>query len=171
GNGVFLFEPPQFPIQLKKATPRDIADTSVNDLTEHAWAGLNVDIVLEAKDQAGHVTQSAVKTVKLPEREFHKPLAQALIEQRKALIVNPDDPSSVLTMLDALLAWPQDIVERSGVEIAISAVRSHIAAARDHDEIRESINALWQIANLVEEGDMADARAELEQIRKELEKA
>jgi uncharacterized protein (TIGR02302 family) len=171
GNGVFLFEPPQFPIQLKKAAPRDIADSSVNDLTQHAWAGLNVDITLEAKDQAGHVATSEVKTVKLPEREFHKPLAKALIEQRKSLIFNPDDPSNVLAMLDALLAWPEDVIEKSGVEIAISAVRSHIAAARDHDDIREAIDALWQIANLIEEGDIADARAELEQIRKELEKA
>jgi uncharacterized protein (TIGR02302 family) len=171
GNGVFLFEPPQFPIQLKKAAARAIADTSVNDLTEHPWAGLNADITLEVRDQAGHTSSSAVKTVRLPEREFHKPLAKALIEQRKALIFNPDDPADVLTMLDALLAWPEGVIERSGTQIAISAVRSHIAAARDHEGIREAIDALWRIATSVEEGDIADARAALEQIRKELEKA
>jgi uncharacterized protein (TIGR02302 family) len=171
GNGVFLFEPPQFPIQLKRAAAREIADTSVNDLTEHAWAGLTVNVTLEAKDQAGQVARSEVKIVKLPEREFHKPLARALIEQRRALIFNPDDTANVLTMLDGLLTWPDGVIEKSGVQIAISAVRSHIAAARDHDDIRAAIDTLWQIATSVEEGDIADARAELEQIRKELEQA
>jgi uncharacterized protein (TIGR02302 family) len=171
GNGIFLFEPPQFPIQLKRAMAREIADRSVNDLTEHPWAGLNVNITLEAKDQAGQTAKSDVKRVKLPEREFLKPLAKVLIEQRKALILNPDETSNVLAMLDALLAWPEGVIEKSGVQIAVSAVRSHIAAARDHDDIREAIDRLWQIATAVEEGDLGDARAALEQARKELERA
>ena len=170
-EGVFLFEPPQFPMSLKRAAPREIADTSANDLTAHPWAGLNVDIALEARDQAGRTGTSETKTVKLPEREFFKPLARALIEQRKGLILSPNDRKNVLAMLDALLAWPEGLIDRSGIQIAISAVRSHIATARNHDALRESVDDLWKIALMIEEGDAADLRAQLEALQKELRKA
>ena len=170
-DGVFLFDPPQFPISLKRASPREIADTSANDLTAHPWAGLIVDIVLEARDQAGRIGTSETKTVKLPEREFFKPLARALIEQRKALILSPNDRKSVVSMLDALLAWPDGLIDRSGIQIAISAVRTHIMMARNHDAVRESVDDLWKIALLIEEGDMADLRAQLEALQRELKQA
>lgn len=170
-NGVFLFDPPAFPISLKKAAPRAIEDRTSNDLTAHPWAGLNVDITLEAKDQAGKTGTSEVKTVKLPERLFIKPLAKALIEQRKALILDPDDHRNVELMLQALMTWPEGLIDRSGIQIALSALRSHIANARNQDDIKEAVNDMWKLALAVEEGDLADARAELDAIRKELQKA
>lgn len=171
GNGVFLFEPPQFPVTLKKASPKEIAGATAHDLTAHPWAGLNVDITLEAKDAAGHIAKSETKTVKLPERAFIKPLAKALVEQRKALVMNPGDTAPVTGMLEAILAWPEGIIDKSGVHLAIRAVRSQIAYARDHDAMRKPIDELWKIALAVEEGDLADARAALEALRKELQRA
>ncbi|CAN5331559.1 TIGR02302 family protein [soil metagenome] len=171
GNGVFLFEPPQFPIALKKSSPREAADVTVHDLTAHPWAGLNVDITLEARDAAGHVAKSQTKTVKLPEREFIKPLARALVEQRKALVMDPEESTPVISMLDAILTWPDGIIDKSGIHLAIRVVRSEIMHARDHDEMRKPIDELWKIALAVEEGDLADARAALEALRKELQKA
>ncbi|MGE0242162.1 MAG: TIGR02302 family protein [Parvibaculaceae bacterium] len=170
-NGVFLFDPPAFPIALKKSSPREIDDRTTNDLTAHPWAGLNVDITLEAKDQAGKTGKSEVKTVVLPERLFIKPLAKALIEQRKALILDPDDRRKVELMLDALLMWPEGLIDRSGIHISMRAIRSHIANARDQDDIKSAVNELWKLALAVEDGDLADARAELDAIRKELQKA
>jgi uncharacterized protein (TIGR02302 family) len=170
-NGVFLYEPPSFPITLKKASPRRIEDRATNDLTAHPWAGFNVEVTLEAKDQAGKTGKSETKTVLLPERLFIKPLAKALIEQRKALILDPDDHRKVELMLDALLTWPDGLIEKSGVHIALRAIRSHVAYARDQDDIKTAVNDLWQLALAVEEGDLADARAELDAIRKELQKA
>ncbi|WP_119270681.1 TIGR02302 family protein [Taklimakanibacter deserti] len=170
-NGVFLFEAPAFPIALKKSSPREIEDRTANDLTAHPWAGLNVDVTLEAKDQAGKTGKSEVKTVMLPERLFIKPLAKALIEQRKALILDPDDHRNVELMLSALLMWPEGLIDRSGIHIALRAIRSHVANARDQEDIKTAVNDLWKLALAVEEGDLADARAELDAIRKELQKA
>jgi uncharacterized protein (TIGR02302 family) len=170
-NGVFLFDPPVFPVTLRKSSPREIEDRTVNDLTAHPWAGLNVDITLEAKDQAGKTGKSEVKTVMLPERLFIKPLAKALVEQRKALILDPDNTHKVQLMLDALLMWPEGLIERSGIHIAIRAIRSQIANAHNQDDIKSAVNELWKLALAVEEGDLADARAELDAIRKELQKA
>jgi uncharacterized protein (TIGR02302 family) len=171
GNGVFLFDPPAFPIPLKKSSPRAIEDTTANDLTAHPWAGLYADMTLEAKDQAGKTGKSEVKRVKLPERLFIKPLAKALIEQRKALILEPDDHRNVELMLQALLAYPEGLIEKSGFQIGIAAILSHITNARGQDDIKTAVNDLWKLALAIEEGDLADARAELDAIRKELQKA
>jgi uncharacterized protein (TIGR02302 family) len=171
GNGVFLFDPPAFPIALKKSSPRAIEDTTANDLTAHPWAGLYADVTLEAKDQAGKTGPSEVKRVQLPERLFIKPLAKALIEQRKALILEPDDHDNVELMLQALLAWPEGLIEKSGFQIGIAAILSHITNARSQDDIKTAVNDLWKLALAIEEGDLADARAELDAIRKELQKA
>ena len=171
GNGVFLFDPPAFPIALKKSSPRAIEDATSNDLTAHPWAGLYADVTLEAKDQAGKTGTSEVKRVKLPERLFIKPLAKALVEQRKALILEPDDHRNVELMLQALITWPEGLIENSGFHIAIAAIQSHIVNARGQDDIKTAVNDLWKLALAVEEGDLADARAELDAVRKELQRA
>ncbi|MFO0992638.1 MAG: TIGR02302 family protein [Hyphomicrobiales bacterium] len=171
GNGVFLFDPPEFPIALKRAAPKEATGTSVSDLTAHPWAGLTVDMRLIAKDQTGQTGESEVKSFKLPEREFQVPLAKALIEQRKALVMNPDERQPVVDMLDALLVWPQGLVEKSGPIMAIGAVTSRIRNAKNEDDIRAAIDFLWQIAVSIEDGDVTNLRAELERIKRELEKA
>lgn len=171
GNGVFLFDPPEFPIALKRAAPKEATGTSVSDLTAHPWAGLTVDMRLIAKDQTGKTAESEVKSFKLPEREFQIPLAKALIEQRKALVMNPDERKPVIDMLDALLVWPQGLVEKSGPLVAIGTVTSRIRNARNEDDVRAAIDFLWQIAISIEDGDVTNLRAELDRIKRELEKA
>lgn len=170
-NGVFLYDAPAFPITLKRASPREVEETSTNDLTAHPWAGLNVDVTLEAKDQAGKTAKTETKTVTLPERPFIMPLAKALIEQRKALIHEPDDTHNVDLMLKSLLLYPDGLIGKSGVHIAIAAIQSHIANAKNQDDIKQSVDELWKLAVAIEEGDLADAKAELDAIRKELQKA
>ncbi len=171
GNGVFLFDPPEFPIALKRASPKEAAGTAVNDLTAHPWAGLTVEMRLIAKDQTGQTGESEIKAFKLPEREFQVPLAKALIEQRKALVMDPDEREPVIDMLDALVVWPDGLVEKSGPVLAISAVASRIRNAKNEDDIRAAIDFLWQIAVSIEDGDVTNLRAELERIKRELEKA
>ena len=171
GNGVFLFDPPEFPIALKRAAPKEATGTSVSDLTSHPWAGLTVDMRLIARDQTGKTAESEVKTFKLPEREFQAPLAKALIEQRKALVMNPDERKPVTDMLEALLVWPDGLVQKSGPLLAIGTVTSRIRNARNEDDVRAAIDFLWQIAVSIEDGDVTNLRAELERIKRELEKA
>lgn len=170
-NGVFLFDPPEFPIVLKKAQAREITEVSLNDLTAHPWAGLNVDVMLKARDTGGRTAQSETKTIRLPERQFIRPLARALVEQRKALVMNPDDTEPVQRMLKALLAYPDGVIEKSAHYVAIRTVMASLAHVQSHDDIRNAIDMLWKIALSVEEGDLADAKAELEALRKELERA
>ncbi len=171
GNGVFLFDPPKFPIGLHKSSPREELGSTSADLTAHPWAGLMVDMTLEASDAAKQTAKSDVKSFKLPERFFSKPLAQVLIEQRKTLIMDPDDAKTVEKLLSALLIYPKGLIENGGTHIAIATIISRIRNLHDHSDVEEAIDLLWQVALSVEEGDLADARAELEAARKALERA
>ena len=170
-NGVFLFDPPKFPVSLRKSSPREEQGSTSADLTAHPWAGLFVDLTLEVTDAAKQTTKSEVKSFKLPERFFTKPLAQALIEQRKTLIMDPDEAGTVGKLLRALLIYPEGLIENSGTQLAIATIISRISNVRDHSDVEEAVDLLWQTALSIEEGDLSDARAELEAARKALERA
>lgn len=169
--GIFEFDSPRLPIHLRKASPKEEAGESKADVAEHPWAGFMVEMTLTARDAAGHTTESAKRTFRLPERQFTRPLARALIEQRRRLILDPEEAGGVAEMLDALITYPKDLIDRSGTQIAIAAVLSHLRSADDRAEIDTVIGDLWQIAVNIEDGVAADAKAEVEALRKELEKA
>jgi uncharacterized protein (TIGR02302 family) len=169
--GIFEFDPPKLPIRLRKASPREEAGESKADVAEHPWAGFMVELTLTARDAAGHTTESAKRTFRLPERQFTRPLARALIEQRRRLILSPEEAGGVAEMLDAIITYPKDLIERSGTQIAIAAALSRLRSAEDRAEIDTVIKELWQIAVNVEDGVSADAKADLEAARRELEKA
>ena len=169
--GIFEFDPPKLPIRLRKAAPREEAGESKADVAEHPWAGFMVEMTLSARDAAGNTAESAKRVFRLPERIFTRPLARALIEQRRRLILNPEEAGGVAEMLDALITYPEGLIERSGIQIAIAATLSRLRSAGDRAEIDTVISQLWQIAVNVEEGVSADAKADLEAARKELEKA
>ncbi len=170
-NGVFLFDPPNFPISLKKSSPRDEVGSSSADLTAHPWAGLMVDLTLDVTDAAKHKTTSVVKTFRMPERAFTQPLAQALVEQRKTLILDPDQQENVQKLLSAILVYPVGLIDRSGTHIAIASVISRLRNMHDQTDLQEALDMLWQLAIIIEDGDVGDARAAVEAARKALEKA
>ncbi|WP_373505045.1 TIGR02302 family protein [Aestuariivirga sp.] len=170
-GGIFEFPPPKFPISLRKASPKEETGQSKADVAEHPWAGFMVEMTLAAKDAAGHETESAKTTFRMPERLFLRPLARALIEQRRNLILAPDEAGSVVQMLDALLTYPEGLIENSGTHIAIATALSRLKATEDQAGIDSVIRMLWQIAVNIEEGTIADAKAQLEALRKELERA
>jgi len=64
--------------------------TSYHDLTPHPWAGLPVEIRLVATDALGQTGESEPVRIKLPERAFNHPIARAIIDQRKELVIDPD---------------------------------------------------------------------------------
>jgi uncharacterized protein (TIGR02302 family) len=169
--GIFEFEPPKLPISLRKSSPREEEGESQADVAEHPWAGFMVEMTLTARDAAGNSTESAKRTFRIPERLFTKPLARALIEQRRNLIMTPDEAGGVVQMLDAILTYPEGLIQRTGTHIAIAAALSRLRAAEDRAGIDSVIRMLWQIAIDIEDGTYADAKAELEALRKELQRA
>lgn len=170
-NGVFLYDPPKFNVAIKHPGSGEITETSTQDLTSHAWAGLYVEMVLTAEDAAGHKASTLPKRFKLPERAFFKPLAQALVEQRKKLIDTPDNAPDVATMMQALLTYPSSLFGKSGLFLNLTVARAALADATSPDDVVAQVANLWPLILAIEDGEAADARAELRDLKKQLEQA
>lgn len=170
-NGVFLFDAPVFKIALRHPNAKAESGSTTNDLASHPWAGLYAEIVLTATDGAGQSTVTPAIRFKMPERLFSKPLAASIVEQRKFLILNPDSAPDVATMLDAILAYPFSIRDHLGLILNLAVIKSALGNADDTEEVGDAIAKLWPIALAIEDGEMADARAELKALKQQLEQA
>jgi uncharacterized protein (TIGR02302 family) len=153
---------------------RKIDDTSYFDLTAHPYAGLDVDIVLQASDGAGQVASTKPVTFRLPARVFTNPLARALIEQRQNLSTSTtaSERGRVVKVLDALTLAPQIFyANQSGVYTGIRAARWALANATHTDDLEHVENLLWQIAVGLERGGLLSAAEELRRLQAMLAQA
>ncbi len=171
GNGVFLYEAPEFKVALKKPGAKDDTETTTADLTGHAWAGLFVEMVLTATDGAGHKTSTPPKRFKLPERDFIKPLAQALQEQRKKFILAPEAAADASTMIGAMLLYPVDIADASGLILNLSAMNNRLVSASAPEDVVAITKDIWPLILAVENGKLDDVRAELKELAQQLQQA
>src|SRR5690606_19579277 len=80
---------PDVRLNLPTLRPRKAEGTSYAELTAHPWAGLPVTITLAATDDRGQEGLAEPVNMLLPAREFTKPLARAIVEQRRRLALDP----------------------------------------------------------------------------------
>ncbi len=165
------YDPPTGTVALPRLNPRKVEGRAYFDFTAHPWAGREVTVTLEARDQAGQVTSSKPVTFRLPERQFSKPLARALVEQRRDLVAGPGDAPRIARTLSALMLWPAGILDKSGLYLAFRDVAVSLYGAKGSDELKAAADGMWQVALLAEDGDMSAALKELDALRKELQKA
>ena len=109
-----LFKAPEFPLTLPQARTRSGAAQTTRDLTAHPWAGAKVEVTLVARDEAGNEGRSEPAEIQLPQRIFVKPVARALIEQRRILALDAAAKPLVLTALDALTIAPESFTPEVG---------------------------------------------------------
>src|SRR5207248_6906366 len=129
-----LFEPPQFALVLPNARTRNGVGQTVKDLSEDPYAGADVTLTLTAKDEAGNEGKSEPFNMRLPERLFTKPLARALIEQRRILALDANKNSDVFAALDALLIAPElFMADEAGQYLGLYSVTRQLEAAHTDD--------------------------------------
>ena len=78
-------------VQLLLPKSKNLDQTLELDFTRHLFAGLPVQLQLEAIDAAGQITISSFRDTVLPEKLLIKPLAKAIAEQR-LLIMRETSP-------------------------------------------------------------------------------
>ncbi len=117
-----LAQPPQAALQLP-ASENGVGDARTTaDLSEHPWAGARVTMTLSALSVSGKTGTSAPVEVTLPQRAFHNPLARALVEQRRDLILDPDHaPKRVEAALTGLSVAPELFDTPASVYLGIEA--------------------------------------------------
>ena len=140
-----LFEPPQFPLVLPNARTRNGVGQTVKDLSEDPYAGADVTLTLTAKDEAGNEGKSEPFNMRLPERLFTKPLARALIEQRRVLALDANQGSQVYAALDALMIAPELFTPETGHYLGLFSISRQIEAAHKDDAMRTLMASVWSL--------------------------
>jgi len=152
-----LFEPPQFALVLPNARTRNGVGQTVKDMTEDPYAGADVTLTLTAKDEAGNTGASEPFNMRLPERLFTKPLARALIEQRRILALDASQNGQVYAALDALMIAPELFMAgETGHYLGLYSVARQLEAARTDAALRDVVASLWQLAVTIEDGNITD---------------
>src|SRR5713226_251517 len=151
-----LFAAPQFSLVLPNARTRNGVGQTVKDLSEDPYAGADVTLTLTAKDEAGNEGRSEPFNMRLPERLFTKPLARALIEQRRNLALDANQNTQAYAALDALMIAPELFMPETGQYLGLYSVARQLEAARTDDAMREVVASLWALAVTIEDGDITD---------------
>jgi uncharacterized protein (TIGR02302 family) len=156
-----LVPAPKIPLAPPADATADQETRASADLTEHPWAGARVRLTLTARDEAGQEGRSEATEFTIPQRPFTKPLARALVEQRRGLVLDPDDRGRVQTALDALLIEPETFTKEWGVFLGLRAAAERLRAARTDETLTEVAEWLWAMALQIEDGGLSEAEKEL----------
>jgi uncharacterized protein (TIGR02302 family) len=162
---------PEISLPMTGSNVRSVENQTFKDLTAHPWAGLPVEVVLKARDVAGQTGYSEAKRFMLPEREFSKPLAKAVIEQRRELVADPRDVRGVVQMLDALTLAPDKFFDDKMVYLGLRSAYWRLVHETGIESVKSVVDQLWTIALRIEDGDLSDAEARLRQAQEALRKA
>jgi uncharacterized protein (TIGR02302 family) len=156
-----LRNPPQMALQLPRANAKSVDSRTTQDLTAHPWAGLLTRMTLVATDQAGQEGRSRPYEFILPERTFTKPLAKAVIEQRRNLVRQPAAAGPVADALDALTIGAEQTLDDRVVYLGLRNAYWRLRTAPSHENIVSVVDQLWAIALRIEDGDLPEAERAL----------
>jgi uncharacterized protein (TIGR02302 family) len=161
----------ELPLPLTGRNMRDGGTATFHDLTAHRWAGLDVEIALEARDAIDQVGRSDRLTLTLPERTFDHPVAREVIEQRKLLTLAPDDRVSVAEALAAIASRPGRYAEDLVVFMALMTARSRLAHDRTEEAVVTVQDLLWSTALRLEDGALSLAESDIRELQRRLQDA
>ncbi len=181
-HGLVVDPEPRDPIVLDLPMPitgnrNDFTENLIENLSEHPWAHLPVKLeltALDARDQAG---TSAPMYLKLPARRFFDPLAASMVEQRRDLLWSLENSKRVSQVLRAVSYKPEPNLFRSEaaylrLRVIIRQLEAGIEQAALTDETRDEIaQALWDLAILLEDGDIGDALERMREAQERLSEA
>ncbi|MDP4033229.1 MAG: DUF4175 domain-containing protein [Pseudorhodobacter sp.] len=177
--GLATIPEPRDPITLDLPLPitgsrADFNENLIDDLSKHPFANLPVTITLMAQDALGQTGQTPPMSAVLPGKRFFDPLAAALIEMRRDILWSRANAPRAAQILKAISHRPEDLIrnERAYLRLRVAIRQLDTDAATlsptDRDALAE---ALWQIALLVEEGDLASAQERLRRAQDRLDQA
>ncbi len=150
------------------------------NLTEHPYAGLPVTLTFQTQDGAKQVGDSEPYPMTLPARRFLDPFAKTLIEQRRDLLWNRANARRVSQVLRATLVHPEELSLPEGIYLQLRGVIRRLEAGLDFTEVASGVpgelrdeiaQVLWDVAVELEDGQLDDARARMEEAHRRLEQA
>ena len=167
-----LFGPPTLALSLPAGAKGTGEERSTVDLSEHPWAGARVTLSLSATSVSqAHATSPPVE-IALPQKSFVNPLAKALVELRRNLVLNPDgETPRVERAIKALRLGPELFETSPRVYLDLDGAGRRLALARNDDDLRDVAAWLWALALSVENGDASQALKDLRAAEDKLREA
>lgn len=166
-----LVPPPEFPLTLPQAHTRAGNGQTSRDISDHPWAGAIVNLQLAARDDAGNEGLSDTREVQLPERNFTKDLARALVEQRRILAQDTNARDKVMLALVALMIAPDRFTPDSSVYLGLRTAFARLRFAKNDADLVSLLDYLWEMALQIEDGDLSDVDRELKAAQDALREA
>ncbi|WP_411709794.1 TIGR02302 family protein [Albidovulum salinarum] len=154
----------------------EFAEALVEDASKHAWANLPVNMTFEVVDGRDQTGTSETEALVLPGRRFFDPVAAAMIELRRDLLWTRDNARRVSQVLHALTHRPEGLLRNERAYLMIRVAMRRLDAALVQGPLSEAMRdelaeALWEIAELIEDGGLADALERMHQAQERLSEA
>lgn len=163
--------PPALTLRLPRSYPKLAEGQSLHEIGDHPWAGMKVELTLIAKDLAGQIGKSETIEITLPERRFTKPLARAVVEQRRRLVEDSRDRLLVAKAIDALTLEPEDFIEDLQVFLGLRSAYWRLQRQDTRASRNSVIAQLWNVALRIEDGNLTDAERALRAAQEKLQQA
>jgi uncharacterized protein (TIGR02302 family) len=149
-----------------------VTETLIDDLSKTLLANQPVVITLQALDGAGNTGSSAALHTTLPAKRFFDPLAAAIVEMRRDVLWARANAPRAAQILKAVTSAPEGFVRDERAYLRLRAVIAALDAGTLSDVSRETLaEEMWQIAILVEEGDLKSAKERLDRAQDRLDEA
>lgn len=173
---------PRAPIVLDLPLPitgdRDrFVETLIENLSQHPWAHLPVTLELEVRDASDQAGRSERHAMQLPARRFFDPLAASVIEQRRDLLWSGENAYRVTQVLRAVSHRPEPGLFRTETSylryrVILRRLETLVRHGSLDDTAREDIaQAMWDLAILLEDGDIGDALERMREAQERLSEA
>ena len=181
-HGLRIDPEPREPIVLDLPMPiagnrAVFSETLIENLSEHPWAHLPVTMQMQVVDAKGQTGLSEAIPMTLPARRFFDPLAAAIIEQRRDLLWSKGNGRRIVQVLKAVSHNPEPGLFRKEasylkMRVILRDLEKFVIEARLTDEARDGIaQALWDLAVLLEDGDIGDALERMRMAQERLNEA
>lgn len=158
----------------RKGKRETFAVTLVDDLSQSVLANMPVTLTFHALDAAGQMGVSDPVAAVLPAKRFYDPVAAALIEMRRDLLWNRANAPRAVQILRAITYKPEGFFtnQKAFLRLRVAMKRLEADAAALTPTLRDEVaKELWQIALLLEEGDLNDAKERLKRAQDRLSEA
>lgn len=157
-----------------KGNRADFSELLVDDLSEHPFANLPVKMSFSVADAAAQEGQAEPVALVLPGKRFFDPLAAALIEMRRDLLWNRANAARAVQVLKAVAHRPEGFIRNAEAQKRLRALTQGLEAQKASlsPEARDGFaKELWDLALLVEEGDLQSAMERLQRAQDRLDEA
>ncbi|XDA97802.1 TIGR02302 family protein [Sulfitobacter sp. LCG007] len=154
---------------------RDFEEALIEDFSEHPWANLPVTVELVALDAAEQQAVSKPRDIVLPGRNFFDPVAAAVIDQRRDLLWSRTNARRISQVLKAVAYKPDEVFRKETDQLRLRKIiraldiqaRYGLTDTRQEELARE----MWDLALILEEGDLSDAAERMRRAQDRLNEA